>query len=101
MMYKTTATLNTSSQEPAEKEFSEMNDRLETKRQKKKKKYIQAKQLPLENEVGEFYLVGVCNRLQLYRKHQQALLLCLIVLRELPVINIHKCIREKNMLQRL
>lgn len=35
MMYKTTATLNTSSQEPAEKEFSEMNDRLETKRQKK------------------------------------------------------------------
>ena len=85
MMYKTTATLNTSSQEPAEKEFSEMNDRLETKRQKKIKN-IQAKQLPLENEVGEFYLVGVCNRLQLYRKHQQALLLCLIVLRELPVI---------------
>lgn len=37
MMYKTTATLNTSSQEPAEKEFSEMNDRLETKRQKKNK----------------------------------------------------------------
>jgi hypothetical protein len=36
-----------------------------------------------------FYLVEVCNRLQLYQRHQQALQPCLTVPTRLPVINVN------------